>query len=81
MVSTGTLSSAGGLLGGGGRVSFTDTFAQLDVEFPVPNNLDIDCIAVGSALIWHPGTICWPVFFFFFGGGGVGWGCQSWVCL
>ena len=26
----------------------------------MPNNLDIDCIAVGSALIWHPGTICWP---------------------
>ena len=22
----------------------------------MPNNLDIDCIAVGSALIWHPGT-------------------------
>ena len=37
----------------------------------MPNNLDIDCIAVGSALIWHPGTICLPGFFFFFGGGGL----------
>ena len=36
----------------------------------MPNNIDIDCIAVGSALIWHPGTICWPGFFFFFWGGG-----------
>ena len=34
----------------------------------MPNSLDIDCIAVGSALIWHPGTICWPAWG---GGGGV----------
>ena len=48
----------------------------------MPNNLDIDCIAVGSALIWHPGTICWPgLGGVWGGGGGVGWGCQSWVCL
>ena len=33
----------------------------------MPNNLDIDCIAVGSALIWHTGTICWPGL----GGGGL----------
>ena len=38
----------------------------------MPNNLDIDCIPVGSALIWHPGTICLPAFFFG-GGGGERW--------
>ena len=32
-------------------------------------NLDIDCIAVGCALIWHPVTICWPGL----GGGGGVW--------
>ena len=49
----------------------------------MPNSLDIDCIAVGSALIWHPGTWVtgqsanqvWG------GGGRVGRGGQSWVCL
>ena len=43
----------------------------------MPNNLDIDCIAVGFALnsgqVWGEGR--WG------GGGGVGWGCQSLVCL
>ena len=37
----------------------------------MPNNLDIDCIAIGSALIWHPGTTCWPSLGLG-GGGGVG---------
>ena len=37
----------------------------------MPNKLDIDCIAVGSALIWHPVTICWPGLGWGGGGGGV----------
>ena len=45
----------------------------------MPNNLDIDCIAIGSGLIWHPGTTCWPSLGL--GGGGGGGGGQSWVCL
>ena len=38
------MSKAGGV---GGRVSFINTFTQLDIEFSVPNNLDIDFFA------WH----------------------------
>ena len=59
-------------MGEGGCLLLTPSLSR-DVEFPVPNNLDIDCIAVRSALIWLPGTICWPGFFFRGGGGGQGW--------
>ena len=64
-------------------MSFTDTFAYLDVEFPVPNNLDIDCIAVGSALIWHPrtwetGPSASQILRRGWGGGGGGWSEHFW---
>ena len=51
-------------------MSFTDTFAQLDVEFPVPNNLDIELYCCWFCVDLAPRYNLLAMFFFFGGGEG-----------